>query len=70
VSDSVGTLLQQRRTASLVGREAELDALRSMLSGDAPIVAIVHGVAGIGKSTLLEAFLAEARAECRRQRGG
>jgi DNA-binding winged helix-turn-helix (wHTH) protein len=61
VSDSVATLLEQRRATAIVGRIEELAALRSMLDQDGPIVTLVHGVAGIGKSTVLNAFLTEAR---------
>jgi hypothetical protein len=61
VSESVAMLLEQRRATALVGRAEELAALRSMLDDDGPIVTLVHGVAGIGKSTVLSAFLTEAR---------
>ncbi|MCA9516710.1 MAG: ATP-binding protein [Myxococcales bacterium] len=42
----------------LFGREAELDALLPVLDGAGPRVAYVWGVGGIGKSTLVRAFLA------------
>jgi hypothetical protein len=48
---TLGALLAERR---LIGREAELDALR-----DGPPITVVHGVAGAGKSALLRAFAAE-----------
>ncbi|HEX6026204.1 MAG TPA: ATP-binding protein, partial [Solirubrobacter sp.] len=50
---TLGALLAERR-GTLVGREAELAALR-----DGPNVTVVHGVAGSGKSALLRAFRAE-----------
>jgi DNA-binding winged helix-turn-helix (wHTH) protein len=62
VGDSVATLLEHRRRAGIVGRDEELAALHSSLAEDGPIVTAVHGVAGIGKSTLVDAFLADARA--------
>jgi Transcriptional regulatory protein, C terminal/AAA ATPase domain len=49
-----------RRLAAggLIGRESDLARLRRLLSADAdaPYVTFVHGVAGVGKSTLLAAF--------------
>lgn len=59
---SVATLLEQRRATSIVGRTEELASLRALLDDDVPIVAQIHGIAGIGKTTLLHAFLADARA--------
>ena len=48
---------------SLVGRRRELDALAGeLLDGDRFYVAHVHGVPGIGKSSLLSAFADRARA--------
>lgn len=51
------------RTLGCVGRSREAAALRELLSGDHP-TALVHlnGIAGVGKSTLLRAFLDEVRA--------
>ena len=54
-----GALLAERR-ATLIGREDELAALAALLDDDGPLVAVVHGVAGTGKSALLRAFRAEA----------
>lgn len=51
----------QRESASFVGREAELDVLLRTLGEDGPLVAFVHGIAGIGKSSLLAAFATRAR---------
>jgi hypothetical protein len=48
------------RRAALVGREPELSALLGVLDDDGPLAAIVHGVAGAGKSALLRTFRAEA----------
>ena len=53
---TLGALLAERRGA-LVGREYELAALRD----GPPVVAVVHGVAGSGKSALLRAFRSERR---------
>ncbi|MDA0185210.1 winged helix-turn-helix domain-containing protein [Solirubrobacter phytolaccae] len=53
---SFGALLARR---PLVGRDAELAALRTLHTPGGPLVAVVHGVAGTGKSALLRAFAAE-----------
>lgn len=57
---SVGALLQDR-AARLAGRERERRALSELLDDDGPLVAYVHGLAGVGKSTLVHAFAAGAR---------
>ena len=56
---TLGALLAERR-AAVVGRDAELAALVELLADDGPPVAVVHGVAGSGKSSLLRAFRAGA----------
>jgi hypothetical protein len=48
--------------SGLVGREPERAFLHHVLGADGPLVAFVHGIGGVGKSTLLEAFAGEARA--------
>src|SRR6478752_3702535 len=48
-------------TVTLKGRERELASLRRVLDANGPRVAFVYGVAGIGKSTLLNAFASGAR---------
>src|SRR3954467_13947380 len=45
-----------REGATCKGRERELASLRRVLDVDGPRVAFVYGVAGIGKSALLDAF--------------
>lgn len=57
----VGELLAAREAIDMVGRQGELVALRGLLGAAGPRVAHVHGIPGIGKSTLLKAFAAEAR---------
>lgn len=46
-----------------VGRNAELEALQTLLDPQGPGVMHVHGIAGIGKSRLLDVFAGLARAE-------
>ena len=48
--------------AGLVGREAERAFLHSVLGEEGPLVVFIHGIGGLGKSALVEAFTAEARA--------
>jgi DNA-binding winged helix-turn-helix (wHTH) protein len=61
MAETLGALLAQQASA-ITGREQELAQLRRLLEPDGPVVAYVHGLAGVGKSTLLHAFAAEARA--------
>ncbi|MBI2859344.1 MAG: winged helix-turn-helix domain-containing protein [Chloroflexi bacterium] len=61
MSQRVGDLLKRRANESFVGRKNETAALLTMLAEDGPIVMFVHGIAGIGKSRLLDVFLEEAR---------
>jgi transcriptional regulator/AAA ATPase-like protein len=54
-------LAEERELRDLVGRENELAVLLRTLDESGPLVTFVHGIAGIGKSTLLGAFAARAR---------
>src|SRR5262245_64269014 len=47
---------------TLKGRERELASLQRVLDANGPRVAFVYGVAGIGKSALLNAFACAVRA--------
>ncbi len=51
-----------RQAGGLVGRESERAFLRLVLDEDGPLVMFVHGIGGVGKSTLLNALVHEARA--------
>lgn len=51
----------ERAARAFVGREAELAALLAVLDDDGAPVVHLHGEAGIGKSTLLDAFAERAR---------
>jgi hypothetical protein len=57
---TVGQRIEEQATR-LVGREDERAALHEMLGADGPLVVFVHGLAGVGKSTLVQAFAVEAR---------
>jgi NACHT domain len=51
-----------QRAGALIGRERERAALLELVERDMPLVAVVYGIAGIGKSTLLRAAAVDARA--------
>src|SRR5690349_17490827 len=53
--------LVEERSAEIVGRATEKAVLLQTLEEGGPLVVFVHGIAGVGKSTLLEAFASEAR---------
>src|SRR5687767_12977569 len=61
MTQTIGQLIDAQGTW-LVGRDDEMDVLRRMLGEGGPLVVFVHGIAGIGKSALVEAFGGEARA--------
>src|SRR5436305_9045987 len=50
-----------QRAGALIGRERERAALLELVERDTPLVAVVHGIAGVGKSTLLHAAAVDAR---------
>ena len=57
----VRDMLAQRAACGFVGREEELVVLLGSLAPDSQPVFFVHGLGGIGKSSLLEVFLRQAR---------
>jgi hypothetical protein len=57
----VRDLLAQQATETFVNRAEELAALLRALERDGPPVTHVHGIGGVGKSSLLEVFAAQAR---------
>jgi len=60
VSRTIRELVDER-SAEIVGRAAQKAALLETLEEGGPLVVFVHGIAGVGKSALLEAFAGEAR---------
>jgi Transcriptional regulatory protein, C terminal/AAA ATPase domain len=57
----IADLSRRRAAQRLVGRDEQLDALTALLEPDPPaLIAFVHGIAGIGKTALLNAFTLEA----------
>jgi hypothetical protein len=59
----LGDILAERAFAHFAGREREMDTLLGLFEKGGPLVVHVHGVAGIGKSSLLEAFARRTRAQ-------
>ncbi len=58
----MGALLAQRASAGLVGRSRELAHLTRMADREEETLLVhLHGVAGVGKSAVLDAFLAAER---------
>jgi len=62
MSHRLREVLSRRTLEAFVGRQSELAVLLGTLERDGPFVIHVHGLAGIGKSSLLETFVARARA--------
>jgi hypothetical protein len=50
---TIADVLRQERRSALAGRSAELGFLRQIAMSSGPLVAYVHGPAGIGKTALL-----------------
>jgi DNA-binding response OmpR family regulator len=61
MTQTIRQLIDEQATW-LAGRNNEMDVLRRLLGEGGPLVVFVHGIAGIGKSALVEAFGVEARA--------
>lgn len=57
----VREVLTERAARTFVGRAQELAVLLQTLEEDGAFVVAIHGIAGVGKSALLEAFTAQAR---------
>jgi hypothetical protein len=60
--------IRRSQAAAFIGRERELARLQSMFDPDGPIVMLLHGVGGIGKTSLLQAFERDAIAKGRQVR--
>lgn len=61
MANRIGDIVATRVPADCIGRESELKLLERLLADDGPVIAGVHGIGGIGKSTLLTAFAARAQ---------
>ncbi|MBI3745114.1 MAG: winged helix-turn-helix domain-containing protein [Chloroflexi bacterium] len=53
--------LMDEQASWLVGRDEEMALLRRMLGDGGPLIAFIHGIAGVGKSAIAEAFAVQAR---------
>src|SRR5688572_33302418 len=58
----LGDIVSERALAAFAGRAREVEALLQLFEPGGPLALYVHGVAGIGKSSLLEVFAARVRA--------
>ncbi|MDP6715331.1 MAG: ATP-binding protein [SAR202 cluster bacterium] len=63
VTQTIRDMLAQRASLGFVGREKEMVILDRLLKRDGPVVMHIHGLAGIGKTTLLRAFAARAQSD-------
>src|SRR5262249_7076538 len=61
-AEAVRDLLAHYAKETFVGRNKELALLARALEQSMPPVSFVHGIGGIGKSRVLEAFTSQARA--------
>ncbi len=59
--ETVRDRIDRRVPGAVLGRDAELESLLACLEPEGPVVTFVHGIPGIGKSALLEAFAVRAR---------
>ena len=57
----LGDIVSERALAAFAGRAREVEALLQLFEKGGPLAVYVHGVAGIGKSSLLEVFAARVR---------
>ncbi len=57
--------VQRSQAAAFIGRERELARLQSIFEPNGPLVVLLHGVGGIGKTSLLHAFERDAIARGR-----
>jgi hypothetical protein len=59
----VKDLLAQRALENFVGRTGEMATLFQCLEGESPLVMHIHGIGGVGKSALVQAFSAQAQVQ-------
>lgn len=61
MSQRIQDILLQKAAENFVGRQQERELLRQSIENDGPIVSFIHGIGGIGKSSLLNMFAEEIR---------
>ncbi len=54
-------LLSQRALENFIGRTEEMASLLQCLEGECPLVVHIHGIGGVGKSALVQAFSVQAQ---------
>jgi len=57
----VKDLLAQRALENFIGRTEEMATLFQCLEGESPLVMHIHGIGGVGKSALIQAFSTQAQ---------
>ena len=62
---SIKERLRRQARKSFVGRDVEMDTLLEALAEEGALVTFVYGLGGIGKSSLLNAFVTESQAVSR-----
>ncbi|WP_274609243.1 ATP-binding protein [Mesorhizobium sp. L-8-3] len=60
-TDHIGDRLRRQATRVFVGRASELARLQEVLAPVGPCVVLLHGLSGIGKTSLLRQFAGSAR---------
>lgn len=60
-SGQIGDRLRRQASRVFVGRAPELARLREVLAPEGPCVVLLHGLSGIGKTSLLRQFAGSAR---------
>ena len=61
MSPRMKDFLAQRALENFVGRTEEMVALLKCLEDESPLVMHIHGIGGVGKSALMQAFSAQAK---------
>ena len=63
MTQTIRDVLAQSASYGFVGREKEMAIMDCLLKQDGPFVMHIHGLAGIGKTTLLRAFTSRVRSD-------
>ncbi len=64
MAQKMGDLVSEQAATEFVGRTEELRSLLEIIEANGPLIIHLHGIGGVGKTSLLNVF-----ADCARQRG-